>query len=133
MGAIGAHVVRVAAYLAPLRRINWYVYSKPPFGGPKAVLAYLSRYTHRVAISNRPLAATSSAMPTAKRPRTSTPGTTNPKRGRPRCLPKTKRAGSPSTWRGCQSCWGSGTATADPGQWPNSRRICLSETSGAAG
>jgi hypothetical protein len=44
-----------AAYLAPLRRINWYVYSKPPFGGPKAVLAYLSRYTHRVAISNRRL------------------------------------------------------------------------------
>src|SRR6201982_1077451 len=43
------------AYLAPLRRINWYVYSKPPFGGPKAVLAYLSRYTHRVAISNRRL------------------------------------------------------------------------------
>src|SRR6185503_16532118 len=34
---------------------NWYVYSKPPFGGPKAVLAYLSRYTHRVAISNRRL------------------------------------------------------------------------------
>jgi hypothetical protein len=44
-----------ATYLAPLRRINWYVYSKPPFGGPKAVLAYLSRYTHRVAISNRRL------------------------------------------------------------------------------
>ena len=44
-----------ADYLAPLRRINWYVYSKPPFGGPKAVLAYLSRYTHRVAISNRRL------------------------------------------------------------------------------
>jgi hypothetical protein len=45
----------LAAYLAPLRRIKWYVYSKPPFGGPKAVLAYLSRYTHRVAISNRRL------------------------------------------------------------------------------
>ncbi len=40
------------AYLAPLRQIEWYVYSKPPFGGPKAVLAYLARYTHRVAISN---------------------------------------------------------------------------------
>src|SRR5438309_4954002 len=36
------------AYLAPMRRIEWCVYSKPPFGGPKAVLAYLSRYTHRV-------------------------------------------------------------------------------------
>jgi hypothetical protein len=46
-----------AAYLAPLRRIKWHVYSKPPFGGPKAVLAYLSRYTHRVAISNRRLIA----------------------------------------------------------------------------
>src|SRR5258708_132590 len=46
-----------AAYLAPLRKRKWYVYSKPPFGGPKAVLAYLSRYTHRVAISNRPLIA----------------------------------------------------------------------------
>jgi len=46
-----------AAYLAPLRKIKWYVYSKPPFGGPKAVLAYLSRYTHRVAISNRRLIA----------------------------------------------------------------------------
>ena len=46
-----------AAYLAPLRRIKWYVYAKPPFGGPKAVLAYLARYTHRVAISNRRLIA----------------------------------------------------------------------------
>ena len=41
-----------AAYLAPLRNKEWVVYAKPPFGGPKAVLAYLSRYTHRVAISN---------------------------------------------------------------------------------
>ena len=40
------------AYLAPLRRAEWVVYSKRPFGGPEAVLAYLSRYTHRVAISN---------------------------------------------------------------------------------
>ena len=46
-----------AAYLAPLRSRKWYVYSKPPFGGPEAVLAYLSRYTHRVAISNRRLIA----------------------------------------------------------------------------
>ncbi|HEY2534999.1 MAG TPA: IS91 family transposase, partial [Xanthobacteraceae bacterium] len=46
-----------ARYLAPLRRRNWYVYSKRPFGGPEAVLAYLSRYTHRVAISNRRLIA----------------------------------------------------------------------------
>jgi len=41
-----------AAYLAPLRRVEWVVYAKPPFGGPEAVLAYLSRYTHRVAIAN---------------------------------------------------------------------------------
>jgi len=40
------------AFLAPLRKIEWVVYAKPPFGGPEAVLAYLSRYTHRVAISN---------------------------------------------------------------------------------
>jgi hypothetical protein len=46
-----------AAYLAPLRRIAWYVYAKPPFGGPKAVLAYLARYTHRVAIANSRLLA----------------------------------------------------------------------------
>jgi hypothetical protein len=44
-----------ATYLAPLRKINWVVYAKPPFGGPEAVLAYLSRYTHRIAISNHRL------------------------------------------------------------------------------
>jgi Putative transposase/Transposase zinc-binding domain len=41
-----------AAWIAPLRKAEWVVYAKPPFGGPEAVLAYLSRYTHRVAISN---------------------------------------------------------------------------------
>ena len=46
-----------AAYLAPLRRAEWVVYSKPPFGGPQTVLAYLSRYTHRVAIANSRLIA----------------------------------------------------------------------------
>ncbi len=46
-----------AAYLAPLRKIKWVTYAKPPFAGPEAVLAYLSRYTHRVAISNRRLIA----------------------------------------------------------------------------
>jgi len=45
------------AYLRPVRKIKWHVYCKPPFGGPQAVLAYLSRYTHRVAISNRRLIA----------------------------------------------------------------------------
>ena len=43
------------AHLAPLRDAAWVVYAKPPFGGPEAVLAYLSRYTHRVAISNHRL------------------------------------------------------------------------------
>jgi hypothetical protein len=46
-----------AAFLAPLKRTRWFVYAKRPFAGPKAVLAYLSRYTHRVAISNRRLIA----------------------------------------------------------------------------
>jgi hypothetical protein len=46
-----------AAYLRPSRNIKWHVYCKPPFGGPEAVLAYLARYTHRVAISNRRLIA----------------------------------------------------------------------------
>jgi hypothetical protein len=46
-----------AAHLAPLRKTEWVVYAKRPFGGPEAVLAYLSRYTHRVAISNSRLIA----------------------------------------------------------------------------
>lgn len=41
-----------AQYLAPLRRKDWVVYAKPPFGGPHQALEYLSRYTHRTAISN---------------------------------------------------------------------------------
>jgi len=46
-----------AAYLAPLRNTEWVVYAKRPFAGPQAVLAYLSRYTHRVAIANSRLLA----------------------------------------------------------------------------
>jgi len=46
-----------AAALKPLRWKKWFVYIKEPFAGPKAVLAYLSRYTHRVAISNTRLIA----------------------------------------------------------------------------
>jgi Putative transposase/Transposase zinc-binding domain len=46
-----------AAYLAPLRKREWVVYCKRPFGGPEEVLRYLARYTHRVAISNRRLIA----------------------------------------------------------------------------
>jgi hypothetical protein len=41
-------------WLKPLRQIEWVVYAKRPFAGPDAVLAYLSRYTHRVAIANSP-------------------------------------------------------------------------------
>jgi hypothetical protein len=52
-----ASPVAFAAVLKPLKRINWFVYAKRPFAGPKAVLAYLSRYTHRVAISNTRLIA----------------------------------------------------------------------------
>src|SRR6059058_4254421 len=55
-----------AAYLAPLHKRKWYVNSKPPFGGPEAVLAYLSRYTHRVAISNRRLIAANASGVTFK-------------------------------------------------------------------
>jgi hypothetical protein len=44
-------------WLAPMRKCEWVVYAKRPFAGPEAVLAYLSRYTHRVAISNSRLLA----------------------------------------------------------------------------
>ena len=46
-----------AAFLKPLRQIDWVVYAKRPFAGPQAVLAYLSRYTHLVAIANSRLIA----------------------------------------------------------------------------
>ena len=53
-----AHLADSEAFangIAPLRKAEWVVYAKPPFGGPEAVLAYLGRYTHRVAISNHRL------------------------------------------------------------------------------
>jgi Putative transposase/Transposase zinc-binding domain len=50
---------RFATHLAPLRRSEWVVYAKRPFGGPAAVLAYLARYTHRTAIANSRLVAMS--------------------------------------------------------------------------
>jgi hypothetical protein len=52
-----ADAVAFKAWLAPLRKCEWVVYAKRPFAGPQAVLAYLSRYTHRVAISNSRLLA----------------------------------------------------------------------------
>ncbi len=54
------------AYLAPLRKCEWVVYAKRPFAGPQAVLAYLSRYTHRVAIANSRLIALDEAGVTFK-------------------------------------------------------------------
>ena len=50
-----ADATAFARWLAPMRACEWVVYAKRPFAGPQAVLAYLSRYTHRVAISNRRL------------------------------------------------------------------------------
>ncbi len=50
-----AHLAERRAFLrhlAPVRQKHWVVYAKAPFAGPEAVLAYLARYTHRVAISN---------------------------------------------------------------------------------
>ncbi|ATG41859.1 Putative transposase (plasmid) [Phaeobacter piscinae] len=44
-----------AKWLAPLCKVDWVVYARPPFGGPEAVLACLSRYTHRVASSTHRL------------------------------------------------------------------------------
>ena len=52
-----ADAATFARWLAPLRRTEWVVYAKRPFAGPQAVLAYLSRYTHRVAIANSRLLA----------------------------------------------------------------------------
>jgi Putative transposase len=54
------------AAIAPLRRSEWVVYAKRPFAGPEAVLAYLARYTHRVAISNSRLLALDEAGVTFK-------------------------------------------------------------------
>ena len=52
-----AEPARFKAYVAALRKVDWVVYAKRPFGGPGAVLAYLSRYTHRIAIANSRLVA----------------------------------------------------------------------------
>ena len=67
----GAHAPLAAreafsAFLTPLRTTEWVVYAKRPFGGPEAVLAYLARYTHRVAISNSRLIALNETSVTFK-------------------------------------------------------------------
>ena len=59
------HVVQADAFATwrvPFRKSEWVVYSKPPFDGPESVLAYLSRYTHRVAISNHRLVSADADM-----------------------------------------------------------------------
>ena len=65
-----------ADHLEPLKAKRWHVYAKRPFGGPEAVLAYLARYTHRVAISSRRLSwrSTKAASPSSTR----TTGSTAP-------------------------------------------------------
>ena len=55
--ARGGEPAAFACLSKQLKKSDWVVYSKPPFGGPQQVLAYLSRYTHRVAISNSRLLA----------------------------------------------------------------------------
>jgi hypothetical protein len=57
-----ADPVRWQALLDCLNRTEWVVYAKPPFGGPEPVLKYLSRYTHRVAISNRRILSVSDGL-----------------------------------------------------------------------
>jgi hypothetical protein len=52
-----ANAAAFAEWLRPIRSVEWVVYAKRPFAGPEAVLAYLSRYTHRVAIANSRLIA----------------------------------------------------------------------------
>src|ERR1700751_152595 len=52
-----ADPTRFSEWLLPFREVEWVVYAKRPFAGPAAVLRYLSRYTHRVAISNSRLIA----------------------------------------------------------------------------
>jgi len=54
-------------WLETLRNKNWVVYAKPPFGGPRQVLKYLARYTHRVAIANRRLLSTDDGKVTFRR------------------------------------------------------------------
>jgi hypothetical protein len=61
------------AWLAPLQQRDWVVYAKRLFAGPKAVLAYLSRYTHRVAIANSRLIAVPVAAAEAPAPSAPTP------------------------------------------------------------
>ena len=98
-------------FIAPLRRTRWVVYCKAPFAGPKQVLRYLSRYTHRVAISNRRLiAADAAGVAFAGRiiaPKVRTAGR--------RCgFTRTSSSGAFS----CMCCPGASTASATTGSSP---------------
>lgn len=57
---------RFKEYIAPVHKIDWVVYAKRPFADPRSVLAYLSRYTHRVAIANSRLLAADAQKVTFK-------------------------------------------------------------------
>jgi len=61
-----ANAAAFTAFVKPLRKAEWVVYAKKPFGGPQAVLAYLARYTHRVAIANNRLISADEAGVTFK-------------------------------------------------------------------
>ena len=92
-------------FIAPLRRIKWVVYCKAPFAGPEQVLRYLSRYTHRVAISNRRLvAANTPTSPSAGR----TIASTAPAAGRRCGFTRTSSSGASC----CTCCPRASTASA---------------------
>jgi hypothetical protein len=76
-----------ARQLNKLRRVEWVVYAKPPFGGPEQVLAYLGRYTHRVAISNpRPVGLSDGQVAFRWKDTATMPGRSTRHRRRPRPL-----------------------------------------------
>jgi predicted Zn-ribbon and HTH transcriptional regulator len=98
-------------FLAPLRHIKWVVYCKAPFAGPQQVLRYLSRYTHRVAISNRRLVA---ADDTASRSAGKTIASTVQPAGRQCSFTRTSSSGV--SW--CTCCPRAFTASATTGSSP---------------
>ena len=105
-----------AAYLAPLRKTEWVVYAKRPFAGPEAVLAYLARYTHRVAISNSRLIAFDGHSVTFKWKDYRAKGRRPPKAHDPR-RPRSSSAASCST-----SCQRASTASDTMGSLANGGR-----------
>ena len=100
-----------AVYLAPLRKVEWVVYAKRPFAGPQAVLAYLSRYTHRVAIANSRLIAFDDNGVTFK-------WKDHRAKGRDRQKVMTLRAGSSSAAFSSTSCPAASTVSATTASSP---------------